>query len=542
MPSQPDLLPLAGRIEIFRQRLVAIAEQMGETLARTAYSANIKERRDHSAALFGSRGDLLAQAAHIPVHLGSMPDCVSAVLAALRLGPGDEALLNDPYAGGTHLPDITLVSPVCVGGRVVGYAANRAHHSDVGGIVPGSMGVTTHIDQEGVRLPPTLWFAAGREDRSERDRLLAAVRTPNERLGDLQAQRAANAVGQRGLAALIERTGARAFDELASALRDYAERLMRRAIESIPRGIYESEDFLDGDGVSPRPIRIAVRLTVEDDRIVADFEGTDAQASGCINCPLAVTRSAVAYVFACLAGPRLPHNAGMFAPLVVRAPRGSVVNAVFPAAVAAGNTETSQRIVDVAFAALSRAVPRRFAAGSSGTMMSVSLGADDPHGGGALTFYETVAGGSGASAAGPGASAVHTHMTNTLNTPIEALESSFPVRVRRYEVRQGSGGAGRHRGGDGVIREIEALVPLHASVLADRASHGGRGAAGGQDGSPLRVTHVRGDGSETELPSKAHADLSPGDRLRIETPGGGGYGPPPRKKKAGRVKDPPRRD
>ncbi len=521
-----EQLAMGGRLEVFRHRLVAVAEQMGETLGRTAYSANIKERRDHSCAVFDARGRLLAQAAHIPVHLGSMPASVEAVLQVLRLGTGDVAIVNDPYAGGTHLPDITLVTPIVIGERVVGYAANRAHHADVGGVVPGSMGVTTSIEQEGVRIAPTKWFTGGVEDAAFRERFLAAVRGPAERLGDLRAQIAANEVGRRGIVGLIERYGERGFAAMSEELLAYAERIVRNAIAEIPPGTYEAEDFLDGDGVSSEAIRIAVRVDVTRTRVVVDFAGSSPQVRGCVNCPLAVTRSAVYYVFACLAGERLPHNSGMFAPIEVRAPEGCVVNAGYPAAVAAGNVETSQRIVDVVLSALAKAVPERLSAGAAGTMASVSFGGVDARTGREFTYYETIAGGMGASAAGPGASAVQTHMTNTLNTPVEALESAYPLSIERYEVRHGSGGAGRHRGGDGIVREIRALCEMTASILADRSTRGGAGLLGGSDGRPFATFRIRGDGSREPLPCKVTLKLEAGERLRIETPGGGGHGIP----------------
>ncbi len=514
----------AGQLEVFRHRLEAIAEQMGETLARTAYSANIKERRDHSCAVFDANGRLLAQAAHIPVHLGSMPASVAAALEMARPQAGDVILLNDPYAGGTHLPDVTVVSPVVWGERIVGFVANRAHHADIGGSVPGSMGVTTSIEQEGVRLGPTRWFQAGREDVAFRERFLGAVRGPVERLGDLRAQLAANEIGQRQMGGLFDRYGAIAFESLSAELMAYAERLVRATLASIPAGSYSAEDYLDGDGLTDARIRIAVRLDVSHDGILADFEGTSAQVAGCVNCPLAVTRSAVGYVIACLVGDRLPHNAGMFAPITVRAPRGCVVNAEYPAAVAAGNVETSQRIVDVVLRALSTAVPERIPAGAAGTMASISFGGVDPTTGREFTYYETVGGGMGAWSEGDGESAVHTHMTNTLNTPIEALESAFPVRAICYAIRRGSGGAGGQCGGDGIVREIEALVPLTASVLADRGRGGGGGLQRGGDGAALRVAVASRDGRVRELPSKATFELGVGDRLRIETPGGGGFG------------------
>lgn len=519
-----DVKAIAGSLEVFRHRLEAVAEQMGETLARTAYSANIKERRDHSCAVFDASGRLLAQAAHIPVHLGSMPASVAAALEGLKPAPGDVILLNDPYAGGTHLPDITLISPVVWGERIVGFVANRAHHADVGGVVPGSMGVTTSIAEEGVRLGPTRWFVGGREDVAFRERFLGAVRGPVERLGDLRAQLAANEIGQRQICGLFDRYGAAAFETLATELMAYAERLVRATLDSLPAGSYSAEDYLDSDGVTRSAIRIAVRVDISPAGVHANFDGTSAQVAGCVNCPLAVTRSAVGYVIACLVGERLPHNAGMFAPIEVRAPRGCVVNAEYPAAVAAGNVETSQRIVDVVLRALSKAAPQRIPAGAAGTMASISFGGVEPATGREFTYYETIGGGMGAWSEDGGESAVHTHMTNTLNTPIESLESAFPVRAICYAIRRGSGGAGRHRGGDGIVREIEALAPLTASVLADRGRCGGAGLQGGGDGAALRVEVTSADGRVRELASKATFELGVGDRLRIETPGGGGFG------------------
>ncbi|MFO0974552.1 MAG: hydantoinase B/oxoprolinase family protein [Phycisphaerae bacterium] len=522
-PTTPDALPpLAARIELFRHCLVAIAEQMGETLARTAFSPNIKERRDHSCALFDAGGRLLAQAAHIPVHLGSMPDSVAAALQSGPLAPGDVIILNDPFRGGTHLPDLTLVTPVFDRERLIGLAANRAHHADVGGRTAASMGVSRHIDDEGIRLPPVKWFAAGQEQPELHARFLSRLETARERLGDLRAQLAANVVGARGLVSLVARHGA-GFQPLCGELLAYGERLMRLAIAEIPRGDYAAADTLDGDGVSDRPIRIQLRLHVADGQVVADFAGTDPQVDGCVNCPLSVTRSAVAYVFACLAGPRLPHNAGMFAPLRVIAPPGCVVNAREPAAVAAGNVETSQRVVDVVLRALATALPQRVPAGSAGTMASVSLAGRDRRGR-PFAYYETIGGGSGATPSMRGADAVHTHMTNTLNTPVEALESAYPLRVRRYTIRAGSGGGGAHPGGAGIVRELEALVDLDGALLADRTSRGGAGLRGGGDGQPFVATLKPAGGTPRMLPGKTNFRLARGDILTIETPGGGGVG------------------
>ncbi|MEE8169354.1 MAG: hydantoinase B/oxoprolinase family protein [Phycisphaerae bacterium] len=523
MPAES--LPLAGRMEILRQRLASIPERMGEALARTAYSANIKERRDHSCALFAENAELLAQAAHIPVHLGSMAVAVRSVQRALDLQSGDVALLNDPFAGGTHLPDITMVSPVNDGERRIGYVANRAHHADVGGVAPGSMALTDSIHDEGVRLPPVRWYAAGKERTDVRDLLLDNVRTPSERLGDLRAQRAANEVGLRAFCELRTRYDEREFAELIHTLWEYAERRVRRTISELPDGRYPAEDFIEGDGFTDTPIRIAVTVRIEGDQANIDFAGTDPAVRGPLNCPMSVTHAAVAYVFICLAGEGLPHNAGMYRPIRVVAPDGCVVNAAYPSAVAAGNVETSQRIVDVLLAAVEQAAPRRIPAASAGTMSSLTLGGINPDTGEEFSYYETIGGGSGASAAGPGESGIHTHMTNTRNTPIEALEQAFPLRVRRYALAAGSAGRGTHDGGEGIIREITELAPMRGALLADRHRTGPPGRADGLSGKPGHACILRADGSTSKLGSKAAFELAVGDTIQVVTPGAGGHGP-----------------
>jgi N-methylhydantoinase B len=553
----------AVELEIFRLLLVAAAEQMGQALARTGHSANIKERRDFSCAIFTPGGDLLAQAAHVPVHLGSMPASVTAALARLDPQPGDVILLNDPFAGGTHLPDITMITPVALDGRVVALAANRAHHADVGGMSSGSMPLSTNIFQEGLRIPPVRWWAGGREDAAVTELLLANVRTPEERLGDLRAQQAANAVGARAVLEVIERygigghNGGRAsrgpaalgeaasrgpaalgwvtqrkpavppFDVLCESLLAYAERMMRQAIGSIPDGTYLFEDVLDGDGVTEQPVPIAAAVTIAGDEATVDFTGSAAQTAGCVNCPAAVTHSAVYYVFAALAGDSArggPLNAGACRPIRVVLPDDCVLNACFPAAVAAGNVETSQRVVDVLLGALARAVPERVCAAGAGTMSSLSLGGVDPRTGQRFTYYETIGGGMGAWPGGHGASAVHTHMTNTMNTPVEALEMAFPLRITRYQVAGGTGGVGRYPGGDGIIREIETLTELDGALLADRHHHAPWGIAAGGPGTPGSAAIIDPDGTEHPLPPKSTLHLAPGQRLRIITPGGGGAG------------------
>ena len=506
-------------LELMRNFFEAAAEEMGITLQRVAFSANIKERRDFSCAIFDPSGDLLAQAAHIPVHLGSMPTAVAAVCGRLgQLGEGDVAVVNDPFAGGTHLPDITLVSPVYHGGQLIGYAANRAHHADVGGSSPGSMTLSRSIDEEGIRIEPSLLYRGGARDEALLRRILDAVRTPDERLGDLDAQLGANAVGARALARLVEREGIEKVRSYGVALLNYAQEFMARAISAIPPGTWQFEDVLDDDGVGAAPVPIRAKVTVSRDRAVVDLRNSARQVEGCVNCPESVTRSAVYYCFACLLGEEAPFNGGCFRNIKVLTEAGTIVHAVYPAAVVAGNTETSQRIVDVVFGALAQALPDRIPAASCGTMSSVALGAAD------WTYYETTGGGSGAGPTYHGASAIHCHMTNTLNTPAEALEMQYPLRVKRFERASATGGAGRFRGGDGIIRQIEALADCQGTVLSDRRLSRPYGLADGQPGASASNVIADPDGSEQPLPGKARYALRNGQVLRIRTPGGGGWG------------------
>ena len=513
-------------LELTRNLLEAAADQMGITLRRVAFSANIKERRDYSCAIFDAAGELLAQAAHIPVHLGSMPASVAAVRAALgELGEGDVAIVNDPFAGGTHLPDITVVTPVVVDGRTVGYAANRAHHADVGGISPGSMTLSRHIDEEGVRIEPTRLVRAGVRDEAVLGRILSAVRTPVERVNDLDAQVTANAVGARALAAMVRDRGAEHVAEYGRALLDYSQAFLARAIREVPDGAYRFEDALDDDGAGTSPVAIRVVVTIAGDRATVDLRESSPQVAGCVNCPRAVALSAAYYCFACLLDEGVPLNGGCFRNVTVLTTPGSVCDARYPAAVVAGNTETSQRLVDVIFGALAQAVPDRIPAASCGTMNSVALGGPSRDGAGeGWTYYETIGGGSGGGPGGAGASAVQCHMTNTLNTPAEALELQYPLRVRRFERDAGSGGAGRHRGGDGAVREIEALVPVEGTVLTDRRLTRPYGLAGGGPGDGGENWVVVPGDRDYVVPPKARFALAPGDRLRILTPGGGGWG------------------
>ncbi|HEV3275265.1 MAG TPA: hydantoinase B/oxoprolinase family protein [Terriglobia bacterium] len=548
-----------AELEIFKNLFHSVAEEMGAALRRSAFSPNIKERRDYSCAVFDGRGRVIAMGDHMPVHLGSMPMSVAAAVGALRLGPGDVAMLNDPYAGGTHLPDITLVMPVFTrgfgtqgfatkgsaarssatakGGRPLFYVANRAHHADVGGARPASMGLSEEIYQEGLRIPPVLLARGGKIERDVMAMLLANVRTPAEREGDLAAQLAACRLGERRLLDLAAKYGARKVAFYLDALQVYAERLMRAALARIPDGRYAAEDFMDDDGFSPEPVPLRVSIRIRRDEARVDFAGSAPACRGSINAVLAITASAVFYVFRCLLGEDVPACAGLMAPIELVAPEGSVVNARAPAAVAAGNVETSQRLVDVVLRALARALPARIPAASSGTMNNLSFGGVDLRTGQPFAYYETIAGGMGARPNADGLDAVHTHMTNSLNTPVEALESAYPVRLRRYAVRRGSGGRGRFRGGDGVIREIEFLSAARGSILSDRRITRPYGLAGGDPGRPGRNLMLPGPAGpeprrRSRIASKASFEVAAGDALRIETPGGGGWGKAEEKPKA----------
>lgn len=511
-------------LQIANHRFAGIAEEMGVVLGRTALSPNIKERRDYSCAVFDARGGLVAQAAHIPVHLGSTPLSVRAALARVTMGPGDVVVLNDPFAGGTHLPDVTVVAPVFLPGgrRPFAYVANRAHHADMGGMAPGSMPLATETFQEGFRLPPVRLLVGGEPVRDVLALFLANTRVPVEREGDLMAQCAALRIGAERLRALAAARGAAAVGRQMAALQRYAAALMRATLARLPAGTYRGADVLDDDGLGTERIRIAVTVTVGRGRARVDFTGSAPQTRGPVNANLAVTRSAVLYVFTALADEDIPPNEGLAWPLTIVAPEGTVVNARFPAAVAGGNVETSQRIVDVLLRALAHAAPDRVPAASSGSMSNVALGGTA--GGRTFAYYETLAGGAGGGPGGPGAHAVHTHMTNTMNTPVEALEAYYPLRVRRYAVRRGSGGRGRHPGGDGVVREIEFLAPAEVTLLGERRRVAPYGLAGGAAGATGADWRIRAGRRPERLPSKTTLTAAPGDRLRVETPGGGGFG------------------
>ena len=515
------------RLEVFRQLFSSAAEEMGGVLQRTSHSPNIKERRDFSCALFDTEARMVAQAAHIPVHLGAMPLSVESCLEHLELGEGDVAVLNDPFRGGTHLPDVTMVTPVHVDGERVGFAASRAHHADVGGMTPGSMPLSRELFQEGLVVPPVKLVEAGERNEAVWEMILANVRTPEERAGDLRAQVAANDRGEERLRALCRRHGTGEVERFMEGLQDYAARVTRGLVSGLPDGAYRFEDRLDDDGVGDGPVEIRVEITVDGDRAAVDFSGSAEQRPGGVNAVYAITLSATYYAFRALIDEDVPSNSGGLDPVEIVAPEGSVVNARPPAAVAGGNVETSQRITDVLLGALAEACPERVPAASQGTMNNLTVGGHDPGRGRPYAYYETIAGGMGAGPWGDGPSAVHSHMTNTLNTPVEALEFAYPLRVRRYEVRRGSGGEGARRGGDGVRRDLELLAPARVTLLTERRRFPPYGLQGGEPGERGRNLRRSGpDGEWRELPGKCSLEMDAGELLRIETPGGGGHGEP----------------
>jgi N-methylhydantoinase B/oxoprolinase/acetone carboxylase alpha subunit len=511
---------------VFRNLFVSVAEEMGVTLCRTSFSPNIKERLDYSCAIYDAAGDTIAQGDHMPVHLGAMPLSVRAAIEDVAMEPGDIVILNDPFRGGTHLPDITLVSPVFLGResrRPAFYVANRAHHSDVGGMTPGSMPLAREVFQEGLIIPPIKLARRGRIVPDVMRFIQANVRTPDEREGDLTAQVASNRVGEARLRDLVQKHGRQRIVRYAAALQDYTERVLRSTISGIGDGLYEFEDRLDDDGFDSGPIAIRAAIRIAGSSAEVDFTGTDRQTTGGVNANLAITLSATLYCFRCLIEEDVLYNAGIARAVRVIAPEGTIVNARRPSAVAGGNVETSQRITDVILGALARALPDRIPAASQGTMNNVTMGGIDPRTGRAFAYYETIGGGMGARRGQDGISGVHTHMSNTRNTPVEAIEHYLPVRIRQYRLRQHSGGAGEWRGGEGIVREYEMLTGAAVTVLSDRRTSGPYGSQGGEPGEPGRNTVVRSDG-EHAIPGKATLTLAAGERLRIESPGGGGFG------------------
>jgi N-methylhydantoinase B len=504
----------AVELEILRSQLEGIAEEMGELLIRGAYSPNITERRDCSTALFDADGRMVAQAEHIPVHLGAMPEAVDAVLDCSPR-PGDVFVLNDPFRGGTHLPDVTLVSPVTHEGEIVAYAVSRAHHADVGGMAPGSMPAgAREIQQEGLRLPPVRLVAEGERNEDVESLFLANVRSPEKRRADLRAQLGANERAETRLRELLAEHD-RALGPIFDAVIEYSRERMYAELREIPDGEYRAADVLEGDGVSDREIAIEATVTVDSGSITVDFAGTTSQVAGNVNAPLAVAKSAVYFVLRCVTDPDIPPNHGCYEPITVQAAEGSLLNPRPPAAVVGGNVETSQRVTDVVFAALGEAAPERVPAQGQGTMNNLIIGSSS------FTYYETIGGGTGANSGGDGLSGVQVGMTNTLNTPVEALEGAYPLRVERYALREGTGGEGRHRGGDGLIRSLTVEQPATVSLLTDRRANAPRGVAGGGPGAVGRNL-IDGD----PVPAKVTREVPAGTTVTVETPGGGGYGEP----------------
>ena len=516
------------RLEIFKNLFHSVAEEMGGSLRRSAFSPNIKERRDYSCAVFDSDCQVLAMGDHMPVHLGSMPRSVTAAVEALDLGPGDIALLNDPYAGGTHLPDLTMVMPVFLrrGKKPNFYVANRAHHADIGGAQAGSMGLSRELFQEGLCIPPVKIFVAGSVASDVLKMLLANVRTPVEREGDLTAQIASCRLGERRLREIVARYGQNKVARYSKILLDYSAAMTRSILREIPDGTYRAMDYLDNDGITAKPLRIEVAIRIHGERAEVDFSGSSPECQGSVNAVAAIAESAVYYVFRCLLDEQVPATSGLMYPIRVIAPLGTVVNARSPRAVAGGNVETSQRITDTLLRALSLALPDKIPAASQGTMNNLTFGGQDTRpgrDGAAFAYYETIAGGMGARPGLDGISGVHTHMTNSLNTPTEVLEVTYPLRVRRYGLRRGSGGRGKNRGGNGIVREIELLVDAQVGMLSDRRVIPPYGLSGGKPGATGK-NEVEVRGRRKKVPAKCGFFAAAGSVIRIETPGGGGWG------------------
>ena len=506
-------------LSLFASRIRAVCDEMGAQLQRAAFSPNVRDRLDFSCAVFDAQGALCAQAAHIPVHLGSMAYAMTDIVRMLDWAPGDMVMLNDPFLGGTHLPDVTMVAPLFEAGRLMGFVANRAHHADIGAETPGSMPVSRSLAEEGILIPPTHVARQGQVLDEVLEAVTRATRNPRDAAGDFAAQLAANRRGLERLSALVRAMGVAGYGRALEALQDYGERLALHALARIPDGAYRFEDVLDDDGLGHADIPIRVCVRAEAGRVEVDFTGTASQVAGNLNCPLSVTAAGVYYVFRCLMPAQTPACAGSFRPITLRAAPGSLLHARRPAAVAAGNVETSTRVVDVLLGALAQALPEAIPAASHGSMNNVAMGAsgDAPWG-----YYETLGGGMGAGPRGGSWSGVQTHMTNTRNTPVEVLELRHPLRIRRYALRRGSGGAGRRPGGDGLVREYEFLEAAEFTLLTERRRHAPWGLAGGAPGRP-GANFL----NDRPLPGKVHGRVRPGDRLRIETPGGGGWGRPP---------------
>lgn len=515
-------------LEVLRHAFAAVAEEMNANLTRTAYSPNIKERRDCSCALFDAGGAMVAQAESIPVHLGAMPFSVAeAIRRTESFHLGDVIVLNDPYAGGAHLPDLTFIAPVFVEGELLAFVASRAHHADIGGKEPGSLaGDATSIYQEGLRIPPVRLWKESALDQDLLELILMNVRTPDERLGDLRAQHAACSTGIERLETLVSRYGVNLLREGMEAVTSYSERRMRAEIARLPDGSASYEDVLDDDGITDEPIRIAVSVEIRGEMVRVDFTGSSPQVAGPVNAVFAVTASATYFALRALTDPEIPPNAGCYRPIEIVAPRGSVINPSPPAPVVGGNLETSQRIVDVILGAFAQICPAQTIAACQGTMNNLAIGGINPRNSRPYTLYETIAGGFGARPTKDGVDGVHSHMTNTLNTPVEALEIAYPLRVERYELISGSGGRGRYRGGLGIRRDITAVDhTARVSLLTDRRKSRPYGLAGGEPGKTGENVLIR-DGKEIPLSGKGTFSLRAGETVSLRTPGGGGVGDP----------------
>ncbi len=509
-------------LSLFSSRVDAICDDMGMVLRNTAFSPNIRDRLDYSCAIFDAQGELCAQAAHIPVHLGSMAFAMRDIVTRMQWQEGDQVILNDPFLGGTHLPDVTLIAPVFVKKELMGFVVNRAHHADIGADTPGSMPVSSRLEEEGLIIQPSHLFRRGQRQQEIWERIMSATRSPRTAEGDISAQLSANRTGMERLQAFVREQGRAAYRQGLSALNDYGQRMARAALAKIPQGEYRFEDYLDDDGQGHKDLRLKVCVRVDDTGVDVDFSGSADQVAGNVNCPLSVAAAAVYYVFRCLMPLQTPACAGVFRDIRLHAPPGSLLNATYPAAVAAGNVETSTRVVDLLMGALAQALPEQIPAASHGSMNNLAMGSARI--GSAWDYYETMGGGMGAGPRGGGLSAVQTHMTNTLNTPVEVLEQQYPLRIRRYLIRRGSGGEGLRRGGDGLLREFEFLADAEISLLTERRRYRPWGLAGGESGE-LGVNRLNGE----ILPGKCHRHVRAGDILCIETPGGGGWGAAERK-------------
>ena len=503
-------------LSVFSGRIEAVCDEMGAVLKRVAFSPNIKDRLDFSCAVFDASGELCAQAAHIPVHLGSMAYAMQDIVSGIHWHDGDMVMMNDPYLGGTHLPDVTVIAPLFVDRQLAGFVVNRAHHADIGAESPGSMPISKDLHEEGVIIPPTKIIQQGEMQQAVVNRLMQAMRNPVESMGDFSAQISANKRGLLRLEELVNQRGIDAYLKNLHELNQYAQRLARDALTAVPDGEYDFEDVMDDDGLGHTDIVIKVNLIIKSGQIAADFTGTSKQVAGNINCPLSVAAAAVYYVFRCLMPAQTPACAGSFKSISIKAPQGCLLNANRPAAVAAGNVETSTRIVDVVIGALAKAIPEKMAAASHGSMNNIAMGSVKTKQQAAWDYYETIGGGMGASVNQPGLHGVQTHMTNTLNTPVEALEMRYPIRIKQYALRRGSGGKGRYSGGDGLIREYEFLASAQVTLLTERRTNPPWGLQGAEAKTGENFLN------DQPVAGKVSLQLDAGDRITVKTPGGGG--------------------